>query len=532
MKKKIVLLTSGLLLASLGAVFGCGVGLASRALVEEAKSNAVSLAKVYIQAFDGNIASMSPADENVRETIIASDGTVLWDSKEDAAGMENHQNREEVMAALSGNPSTFVRSSSTLGVEAVYYAECKTVDAETYVVRVSYETSAATRFLSGYVPWMIVITLAAVGLGAFLSSWFVGNALRPLKEVEERLGRVAKGETPAPIVSSDPEISPSLSAIDDIAASLSRSMKALEEEKKNIATVLSSVSDGILAYRGETILFRNPAFDEVFPLMGSALSEDVRAIIEKQEVGFVKNGATYLCKYSENDTLSLFVFTNITEVADKEKKQQEFFDASSHELKTPLTAIRGFNELTLLQTQEENTRDCALRIQKETDRMLALVGDMLRLESLENAPTQTEEIHLGSLAREIVKELEPVASQKEISVGVDGDFVFPMKRDDAYSLLKNLMENAVHYGVEKGHVRVRFQKDGFVVEDDGIGIPKEYQARVFDRFFRVDKSRSRASGGTGLGLSIVKGIVERYGGKISLISKPGFGTTIAVSLPA
>ena len=183
MKKKIVLLTSGLLLASLGAVFGSGVGLASHALVEEAKSNVVSLTKAYLQAFDGDIASMSPVDENVRETIIALDGTVLWDSKENPDSMENHQSREEVAAALSGNPSTFVRSSSTLGVEAVYYAECKTIEETTYVVRVAYETSAATRFLSGYIPWMIVITLVAVGLGAFLSSWFVGHALRPLKEV-------------------------------------------------------------------------------------------------------------------------------------------------------------------------------------------------------------------------------------------------------------------------------------------------------------------------------------------------------------
>ena len=309
-------------------------------------------------------------------------------------------------------------------------------------------------------------------------------------------------------------------------------MRALEKEKGNLATVLSSVSDGILAYRGIEILFRNPAFEEVFPLVGSTLSEDVRNIIEKKDSSFVKNGATYLCKFSENDTLSLFVFTNITEVADKEKKQQEFFDASSHELKTPLTAIRGFNELILLQTREESTRDCALRIQKETDRMLALVGDMLRLESLESAPSETEEIHLDSLAREIERELEPIASQKQIRISVEGELTFRMKRDDAYSLLKNLMENGIHYGVEKGHVRVQFTSDGFCVEDDGIGIPKEYQAQVFDRFFRVDKSRSRASGGTGLGLPISKAIVERYGGKIALSSKPGFGTTITVSLPA
>ena len=292
------------------------------------------------------------------------------------------------------------------------------------------------------------------------------------------------------------------------------------------------MSDGILAYRGIEILFRNPAFEEVFPLVGSTLSEDVRNIIEKKDSSFVKNGATYLCKFSENDTLSLFVFTNITEVADKEKRQQEFFDASSHELKTPLTAIRGFNELILLQTREESTRDCGLRIQKETDRMLALVSDMLRLESLESAPSETEEIHLDSLAREIERELEPIASQKQIRISVEGELAFRMKRDDAYSLLKNLMENGIHYGVEKGRVRVQFTPDGFCVEDDGIGIPKEYQTQVFDRFFRVDKSRSRASGGTGLGLPISKAIVERYGGKITLLSKPGFGTTITVSLPA
>ena len=157
---------------------------------------------------------------------------------------------------------------------------------------------------------------------------------------------------------------------------------------------------------------------------------------------------------------------------------------------------------------------------------------MLRLESLESAPSETEEIHLDSLAREIERELEPIASQKQIRISVEGELTFRMKRDDAYSLLKNLMENGIHYGVENGHVRVQFTPDGFRVEDDGIGIPKEYQAQVFDRFFRVDKSRSRASGGTGLGLPISKAIVERYGGKIALSSKPGFGTTITVSLPA
>ena len=222
-----------------------------------------------------------------------------------------------------------------------------------------------------------------------------------------------------------------------------------------------------------------------------------------------------------------------------EAMRSEFIANISHELKTPITSILGFTELLTagVVPEGEKRREFLARIGEEARRMSALIDDILHLSSLESKQTEEvwEMVDLRALAEDILRSLEPQLQRRQITAEVVGAARYRAYPDDMRQLLKNLIENAVKYNREGGRVEVRIAPDAYQcvigVSDTGIGIPLEHQSRVFERFYRVDKGRSKREGGTGLGLSIVKHITAKYGGRITLVSRPEEGTSIRVTLP-
>jgi two-component system phosphate regulon sensor histidine kinase PhoR len=211
------------------------------------------------------------------------------------------------------------------------------------------------------------------------------------------------------------------------------------------------------------------------------------------------------------------------------KRRDEFFANASHELKTPLTAIKGFNELTAINNKDENIRKYVAGITRETNRMLSLIGDMLKLSELESLQAITPvPVSLGDVINDVKDTMSTAMSEKAISLEVVGDATVIAEQGHIYELVKNLVENSVRYNSQGGKVWVTVQSNGIVVSDNGIGIPLEDRSRIFGRFYRVEKSRSVLNGGTGLGLSIVKHICALYDWRVSLKSKIGEGTEVTV----
>ena len=534
MRKKLTLFQSIILILALGIVFTAGLLFARASILSQAESNVVSLTNAYTTGFNGDLTALSVREDNVRETVIAEDGTVLWDSKEPASEMKNHAGREEVIAALKDSPKTVIRSSATMGVEQLYYAEKKMVDGTIYVIRVSYMTSGLTQFLTGYLPWMIVVTIVALACSITASVLLSSRALEPLKKIERYLSDVAAGRVPSPIKNEDKDIQAIADNINEVSSSLVETMSQLKEESNTLQLVLDSGTDAIVAINKDgDIVFSNKKFNSFFPSGDKYLPEEIKKIFEEKPERITLNDTPYLVCVSENDKLSLLVLTDITSQVNGEQERQEFFDASSHELKTPLTAIKGFNELIGLKSEDPLIKTYSAKVEKETDRMLSVLTDMLRISKLESeeADPNLPLLNLATVSDEIFKELQPLADSRLVTLKSEGEMEEPISHTDAYSLIKNLVENGILYNIKGGYVKVKMEENTLSVEDDGQGIPEKDQARIFERFYRVDKSRSRENGGTGLGLSIVKHISLKYKAKLFLSSRLGYGSTFTIVFP-
>ena len=229
----------------------------------------------------------------------------------------------------------------------------------------------------------------------------------------------------------------------------------------------------------------------------------------------------------------IVVLSDVTAMKNGEVMRSEFFANASHELKTPLTAIKGFNEIISLKTEEENTKELSAKIDGQITRLINLINDMLKLSELEAEKEPVKEkVDLVKVAAEVKDNLSALSDKKDITVTVEGEGTVEMEKEHAVELVKNLMENAVRYNNNGGFVKATVKSYGgnviFTVEDNGIGIEEKDLNRIFERFYRVNKSRSRETGGTGLGLSIVKHVCSLYSADLEVKSGLGAGTTIKV----
>jgi two-component system phosphate regulon sensor histidine kinase PhoR len=495
----------------------------------------------------------------IRLTFILPDGTVMADSEEDPRVMENHRFRPEVMSALAGTTGRSVRFSRTVRLDMLYVGLPVFRDGRIRgCLRVSAHVRDIQVMLAGFrrtIAWTtLVVTLLAL-LVAFLVARSFTRTIRRMGAFSEE---IAGGKFGAKVyVKSHDELGrlgASLNRMSEEARNLFAQGASRQEELQGI---LTSMQEGLVVIdKTEKIVLANPAFQRIAspdPSPGRYVWEVVRSSGFQEFVHDVRRsrggrsesiligGRTYLCRGVNlgEDQRLLVTFSDMTEAEELARQKKELVVNVSHELRTPLTAIKGYAEM-LEAEGDKACRDYAGIIHRNTDRLIQIVEELLLLAEMEETPPKPldEEVNLRTLLDRTVKMFLPKAEAKGLTLRLEAEPGLPSVPGDAFKLEQmsiNLVDNAVKY-TDKGHITVRLFTSGgqviLAVEDTGIGIPGEDLSRIFERFYVVDKSRSRRLGGTGLGLSIVKHIVQLHRGTVRVDSEWGRGSTFTVTLPA
>lgn len=482
-----------------------------------------------------------------RLTLIAPDGSVLYDSWAEASALENHGDREEIKEALGTGNGSSSRYSATFTEETIYYASMLSSGE---VLRIAASRLTMLSLLLGMGRQLFIIIAIALILSGVL-------AFRIAKSISDPLNRL---DLDSPLENDTyDEIAPLLTKIEQGRREIARKKEELEEKKEEFDAVTRNMDEGlVLMNRNHEIISINPAaqvyYDTDYRSVGrSFLTIDRSPKIGKLLDAAEKEGSAETIREhkgreyqihagrirsgSHFTGIALLIF-DITEKAFAERNRKEFTANVSHELKSPLHSIMGRAELIEQgMVDKEDMPEFAGTIRKEAARLVSLIDDIIRLSELdEGAELPTEEIELKSCIAEEIEPLRAAAGKKNIAISIDGDEVHcTTSRRLLTEIIYNLCDNAVKYNKDGGSVTVTVSAEGsqavIKVSDTGIGIPAEHQSRIFERFYRVDKSHSRASGGTGLGMSIVKHAVHYLHGSISLKSTEGEGTTITVKIP-
>ena len=482
-----------------------------------------------------------------RLTWVGSDGTVLFDTHVPVEEMENHGSRIEIREALLSGESSSVRYSDTLTQRTLYYA-CA-LDGGT-VLRVSAGQATELALVLGMLQPILVIGILAAALSAVLAGRVAKRIVRPLNSLD--LDHPLENDAYE-------ELTPLLRRVHQQRGQISAQLRELRAKTDEFEQITSHMSEGLVVLDREgAVLSVNPAAQAVFGVDRSCagrsfltvdpspeMSRAVRAALEegRSSMRSQRGGREYQFDLSriqpEGTAVGVVLLAfDVTERACAERSRREFTANVSHELKTPLQSILGSAELLKngLVKPEDIPHFSGL-IHREAARLVTLVDDIIHLSQLDEGVSLPEEpVNLLDIAENVVDALGGSAEKQHVRLSVTGE---PVQVNSVgtflYEMVYNLCGNAIKYNVENGSVEISVSSQGagavLTVRDTGIGIPPEYQSRVFERFFRVDKSRSKASGGTGLGMSIVKHIVQYHHGTIDLQSEVGKGTVISVTLP-
>lgn len=498
-------------------------------------------------------------DIKTRITIINREGVVLADSEEDPGLMENHRSRPEISRALRGRIGRSLRYSTTIKEEMLYVG--LPVEREgiiSGVLRVSLYVEDINRFFSRLrtdIGWVVLIITFVSLLGAFV---FSRTLTRPIKELSDASQRVASGDFETKVfLKSRDELRELGQGFNFMTERIKSLFSELSRQKEELNGILSSMEEGLLALdKSGKILFCNENFQKMTQcdlvegkfywevLRESQFDELIKKSLNNKKNyarEIVFNQRDFLCSATLLGGGEEVVITlhDITEVKRVEKIKKDFILNVSHELRTPLTAIKGFAE-TLEEEVDDKCRSYVEIIKRHTDRLINIVKDLLFLSEVEEKELklEAEDVDMKRLIENILKIFEQNIREKNLRMEFSAEDDVPVVKGDPFKLeqmLINIIDNAVKY-TEKGKVAISLrQEDKKViveVEDTGIGIPEEHQPRIFERFYVIDKSRSRMLGGTGLGLSIVKHIVLMHNGKVNVESTPGKGTKFTVLLPA
>ena len=485
--------------------------------------------------------------DRYRLTWIAADGSVLCDTKRDAESLENHGDRLEVREALRTGSGSSTRYSSTLLEKTSYYAQ-RMPDGS--VLRISVSRATVGMLMLGMLPAILLTAAAALVLSGLLAGRLSRRITAPLNALD--LERPLENDTYE-------ELSPLLCRINVQRQQIDRQLTDLRRRSDEFRQITSHMQEGlVLLNESGAVLSINAAACRVFGTGESCLGQDFLTVDRGRdvsdalasamdaghsEVRVQRLGRIYQFDISRiqsgPDTLGAVLLAfDITQQETAEQSRREFTANVSHELKTPLQGIIGSAELIEngLVKQEDLPRFVG-HIRREAQRLVALIGDIIRLSQLdEGDPLPWERVDVSVLCRDIAADLRDKSEKSGTAITVEGPEI-PVEgvRRLLYETVYNLCDNAIQYNVPGGSVRVTVTDRGdsvaISVADTGIGIAPEHQSRVFERFYRVDKSHSKASGGTGLGLSIVKHAVAYHHGTLDLESQPGKGTTITVTIP-
>ena len=527
------------LLCGLGVVMGVMYSHFSEVQVEQLKdelSLAVTGTEQYGNAFLENVEA-----DRFRVTWIAEDGTVLFDTQADESTMENHADREEIREALKEGTGSAVRTSATL-TEQTHYEAQRLKDGT--VLRISTSQESAWFLMVGMLWPIIFITILAIGLSAILARRMARKIVEPLNTLD--LEQPLKNDVYE-------EISPLLHRIHRQRNQIAAQLEELRRKTHEFEQITGNMQEGLVLLNSEgAILSINPTAKRLFEAQDdcvgkyflmidrrSAMRNAVNDALDKGR-GYARinrNGREYRLELSriESDGTVIGVVVLAFDVTDRvnaEELRREFSANVSHELKTPLQGIIGSAELleSGLAKPEDAPRFVG-HIRKEAARLVNLIEDIIRLSQLdEGVELPTEQVDMLQLSEDVKAILESSAAEKQITITVSGEgFAVEGVRRMLHEMVYNLCDNAIKYNIPGGSICIHVEQKKLTVSDTGIGIPAEHQSRVFERFYRVDKSHSKASGGTGLGLSIVKHAAAYHKAAVNLESTPGEGTTITVA---
>lgn len=549
MTKKIfqsILLVAGcVLLASLliivGFLYDYFGGVEKNQLRDE-----LSLAAAAVEDGGTDYLSQLTADR-YRLTWIAADGSVLYDTKTNAESLENHASRAEVSQALATGTGESTRYSSTLMEKTMYYAQ--RLDDGT-VLRISISRATVGMIAVGMIQPLLIVLIVALILSGLLARRLSRRIVDPLNslDLEHPLDNDAYEE-----------LSPLLKRIHHQHVEIQTQLRELREKTDEFTQITGSMREGlVLLDEHGSILSINAAAQALFGADAQCVGRDFLTIERSHEISTAiqaaaadghsevraeRAGRVYQFDISRITSDGKFLGTvilafDITEQEFAERNRREFTANVSHELKTPLQGIIGSAEL--IENGMVKPGDLPRfvgHIHAEAARLVTLIDDIIRLSQLDEGDAMpTEPVDLLAVSQEAAENLHDAAAARNVTVSVTGQpAVLPGVRRLIYEIVYNLCDNAIKYNRDGGRVDVTVAADAgsssITVADTGIGIAPEHQARVFERFYRVDKSHSKASGGTGLGLSIVKHAVQYHHGRIELESTPGTGTTIRVVFP-
>lgn len=493
-----------------------------------------------------------------RITIVNAEGVVLADSDEDPGRMENHRFRPEIFQALQGEMGRSIRLSPTIKEEMLYVALPLGKDGNiSGVVRVSLHLKDIDKLLSELKAKIALVVAVMTVLLLFFAFLFSQSISRPIKKVITASRKVASGDFSLRVVlKSRDELQDLAESFNAMTAELRTLFTELANQKEELKSIISSIHEGLIVLdKSGKILLSNESMKKIAEselmdgrfywevIRASKFDELMNRIREKREssAGEVElNEKIYLCNaaYLSSQEQTVVTFHDLTEMKKLERIKKDFVVNVTHELRTPLTAIKGFVE-TLEEELDKEKQNYLRIIKRNTDRLSHIVEDLLSLEELEEKGIrlEREEVNLKELAENVLKIFEQEARGRGLSLRLIADERLPLIQADSFRLEQmfvNLLDNALKY-TEKGGVtivlRAKESEVAVEVQDTGIGISEEHLPRIFERFYTVDKARSRRLGGTGLGLSIVKHIVLLHGGKIQVKSELGLGTTFNVTLP-
>ncbi|MEN2775641.1 ATP-binding protein [Acetivibrio clariflavus] len=511
--------------------------------------------------------SITYPNSKLRVSFIDLSGKVLGDSEADYRTMENHSSRKEVQDALSGKIGKDYRSSSTLDFDLLYMAI--PVKQLNLIVRVSVPLTELNMINRITWSYSVLIIISALVISIIVSLRIAETVIRPLNNIIHASKEISEGNYSKTIsVNSKDEVGQLALQFNEMASKLDKTICDLNNKKIEMESIVQSITHGIIAVDNnlKILLINHAAFsvlnlDNNNQITGEIITQHIRNnrinLLLKESM---EKNEPLECEISLDDKDLLIKTSPLrsnnqstvasgwiisiqdnTKVRKLEKMRTEFVSNVTHELKTPITSIRGFIET--LKNGAINNKDVSMRfldiIDIEAERLHELINDILVLSEIENKQSDTdlERVELNSIIEGVFEIMQNIANDKNIVlINNSSEKVFiKANRNRMKQMILNLVDNAVKYNVPSGSVTVSAENAGgkviICVKDTGIGIPSQHIPRIFERFYRVDKGRSRNMGGTGLGLSIVKHIVNLYNGVINVNSEVGKGTEFIIQLP-
>jgi len=510
-------------------------------------------------------------ETNTRITVVLASGKVLCDSRELPSRMDNHGDRPEIKEALAGRTGSSIRYSYTMKTNFMYLAVPLQVNGGPAVVRASVPVSALDTVLESARGRIALGTVLAVVLASIVSLLVTRWIVRPLREMKEGVERFASGNLRdrLPIPKTE-EFAILAEEMNRMAAQLGEKLKAVLNQRNELEVVLSSMVEGVIAFdREDRIITINDAAADLLQIdPGKASGRTIQEVIRNADLqGFIGRTVSASSPVEEEFVLyadgekyiqvhgthlqdadgkvigALLVMSDLTQIRTLERMRRDFVANASHEIRTPVTAIKGFIETLLdgaMEDPEVANRFLGI-IGKHSDRLNAIVEDLLNLSRIEREAESGEVVlepgDIGDVVKEAVEACREAAEARGVTVGLlcKDKQILPMNRSLLVQAIINLIDNAIKYSEKGQDVLVKCEaletRIAIRVIDHGCGIPAEHLSRLFERFYRVDKARSRDLGGTGLGLAIVKHIAQAHSGEVQVSSEPGRGSTFSIYIP-